>query len=255
MGIETIIGGVIGAVGSIIAAKEQQKGAQQAANTQADSQQAAINAQLMMYNQTRADQLPFMQAAQSMLPQAMNTANQAFGLYPQMVSMATNYQNSPITQLQLQEGSKQINQQMMARGLYNSGAAADTLSQFDQRVLATQADKQWNQLTQVYGAGVAASPLSTGASATTALGAQGTQTGTGIAASNIAGGNSLAQLQYAMGQQRSNMYTGVGNQAMSVLGNYGLNGGNTGGGGGGTMGNLEYNPQAGYDITGSGTGY
>jgi len=94
---------------------------------------------------------------------------------------------SPLAQLQLQEGSKQLNEQLAARGLLNSGAALEAQNQLAQQVLAQEADKQRMAQQSLAGMGQA----QVGAT-------QGLLSQQGLTSANILGG--LGQGQAALAQ-------------------------------------------------------
>lgn len=80
-----VAGAVIGAVGSIAGGQAGARGAERAADAQVQGQRDAIQAQLAMYNQSRADQMPMIQARNAALPLFM----QLLGLNPSSINMGS----------------------------------------------------------------------------------------------------------------------------------------------------------------------
>lgn len=80
-----VAGPIIGAVGSIAGGSMGARGAADAAEAQTQGQRDAIAAQLAMFNQSRADMLPMIQARNSALPIFM----QLLGLSPSSLNLGT----------------------------------------------------------------------------------------------------------------------------------------------------------------------
>jgi len=117
-----IIGGaVIGAGASIYSANR-------ASSAQESAAQSANATQWEMYKQSRADQLPWLQAGQK-----------ALGKLPSMILQGPgNFYASPGYQFNLAEGQKAIDRYNASRGLYASGKASKDLARFSQGLASNE---------------------------------------------------------------------------------------------------------------------
>lgn len=77
-----VAGPIIGAVGSLAGGKQSSKAAGDASQAQVQSGREAIQAQLAMYNQSRADSMPYMQTGYA----ALNELNALYGLPQQALT-------------------------------------------------------------------------------------------------------------------------------------------------------------------------
>lgn len=204
------MGGIFEAIGSFLGAQEQADAVGDAADTSAEASRYATDMQYKMFKENLGLLKPFYESAYKMLPGAEKTALSAYSLYPSLLSQAQNYQTSPLTKLQLEEGTKTLNKQLASRGLYNSGAGLTTLRKYSQEVLANEADKQYNRLYSLLGLGMGQSTLGTGSSAASAAAAQGLYTGQGIANTTMANGVNQANALLSQGNIRSGMYSQLG---------------------------------------------
>ena len=151
-----ITAGVVGAVGGAMIASN---GAKSAANTVAQGQAGATQAQYDMYNQTRADQAPWRGAG----GQAVDALSKWYGLggvnqdgtagTAQTPDYQSMLQNMPGYQFQMQQGTDAVQHNLAARGLLKSGAAGKELTQYGQGQAATYADKYVNGLQSLAGLG------------------------------------------------------------------------------------------------------
>ena len=96
----------------------------------------------------------------------------------------TKMEASPLYKFQEELGSRNINRELAARGLYNSGAGLETIRQFQSQLGAEESDRQFNRLFGLLGIGANATSAYTGAA-----------TGTTQAQGNLAlqGGQAAAQ--------------------------------------------------------------
>lgn len=121
---------VIGGVSSYLSAKEQRKGLNSASNTQKD-----------MFNKLMSSYEPFRKIG--------------LGAYSDLYKMLSGpIQSSPLYQWRAKEGTKNINTQLAARGLYNSGAGIKTLQDFYTNLSAQEENTRLNRLQGVAGIGV-----------------------------------------------------------------------------------------------------
>lgn len=132
----------IGAAATLFGAKSASDAAQNAANTQANAAKDANNTQLQMYNQTRADQQPWMQSGQAALGQ----------LNQQMPSLTKNFSMSdfhadPGYNFAMQQGNQAIERSAAARGGLNSGDTMKALDSYSQGLGAQQYQSAYNRFT------------------------------------------------------------------------------------------------------------
>lgn len=74
-------------------------------------------------------------------PYADKTAN----ALQKLESIALDYNTSPLYKLQQEEGETAINRALSARGLWNSGAGVQALSDFNRKLIATEVDKMYSK--------------------------------------------------------------------------------------------------------------
>ena len=166
-------------------------------------------------------------------------------------------EGSPLYQMQLQEGSESINRQLASRGLWNSGAGVEALSDYTRRLLATDAMRQQGLMETLAGYGQGTSQAALSASMQLGGGLASAYSGAGANISNslMQAGQNRAQLSLAGGQNQANMYTNLANLGMGGLNSYmqfqGMNRGlqqyySPLGSGGLSSGDYMYNLPGGY---------
>jgi hypothetical protein len=118
---------------------------------------------------------------------------------------------SPLYQLQLQEGERNINRALSARGLFNSGPGLESLSNFYRQLGATESARKQAlmQLLAGYGGDASAS----GANAAMSV-------GNSLGSIYTAGGQNTAAALLAQGNARAGMYSGIGNSINAGLNSY-----------------------------------
>lgn len=190
-----------------------------AANIGADASKYATDKQWQMYEQARADQLPWIKAGK----RALGTLEQKINAGP------GEFTESPGYQFRLDQGNKNILSNSAATGNLASGRTLKALQEYGQDYASYEYDKFLNQYYQ------SLSPLQSlagvGMSAATSLGNQGISTGAGMAQTTMAGagmqagaynnlagiygnlGNSLASNYMAQGRVIGNNYMNQGNIA------------------------------------------
>jgi hypothetical protein len=175
-----IASGVIGAVGSVVAAGKQAKAADR-----------ATQAQLDMFNKIREDLLPFMGPG-------VESLNMLMGRLPELTTpfepTVEQLESTPGYQFALGQGLKSVQNSYAARGLGSSGAAMKGAATFATG-LANQTfnDRLQNELEQrrlTYN--MLIGPAQLGATAAAGSGQAGAQISPGIAASTIGAGNASA---------------------------------------------------------------
>ena len=120
-------------------------------------------------------------------------------------------QVSPLFKLQQEQGESAINRSLAARGLFNSGAAIRSLSDFNRNLLAEESQRQYGRLADIVN-------LGSGAAAGGAASAQNTGNTLASAYQNL--GQGLQQAAYQGGQARAGMYQNMSNQIMGGFGAY-----------------------------------
>lgn len=203
-----------------------------AADKQAGAAKNATDVQLQMFNQTQANEAPYMAAggnALSALQRGLGigpgVGGSGYGSLTKPFSMA-DYVKSPGYEFQLNQGMDAINNSAAARGGVNSGNTLKSLTQYGQGLAAQdyqqayqnyvgQQQQQFSMLDTVAGSGqnAAAKLGALGADAATNIGNNITGAasvqGAGIvgAGNAINGGiNNYLQLQYLMGANNPNNY-------------------------------------------------
>lgn len=138
-----VAGAVIGGIASNMAANKQSSATNNAANAQLQATQQSIQEQQREYNQTRADQLPFLTAGYG----ALNKENAYLN------GDTSGFDKSPDYQWALNQGVSALDKSAAANGsLYSGGHSAD-LMQFGQGNATQFANNYWNKLAGMAGQG------------------------------------------------------------------------------------------------------
>lgn len=209
------------AIGSITGANKQAKAAQQAANTQAAASREATQIQKDMYDQTRADLMPYADAGKNSLAQLMGQMGPD-GYFNQTYNGQDIY-NDPSYQFRLQQGQDAIQSSAAARGGLLSGATLKALQGYGQDMASQEyqnaynrfnADQtnQYNRLSNLVGVGQ---------NAAAQQGNAGAQTAQAVANNTMAGANAQAAGQIAAGNRTANNFgalLGVGNMVSGFFG-------------------------------------
>lgn len=233
----------IGGAASLAAGAQGAKAATQAANVQATAAENASQAQLeaarlsadvqreglafqkQTYEQTRADQLPWLEAGRTALTSYMGE----LGLSDEAKAgtFESGFKETPGYQFAVQEGEKGIVNNLAALGMKNSGAALKALTKFRTGLADQSYDNYLNRLSGVAG---------TGQTAATNLASQGQNMATntqnalgGIARTHEQAGQARASGYINSGQAQAsgivgsanawnNALTGIGNQVGNALG-------------------------------------
>ena len=202
------------AIGSITGANKQAKAAQQAANTQAAAADRASQVQWDMYDQTRADLMPYADAGRTALSQLMGEMGPD-GYFNQTYTGQDIY-SDPSYQFRLQQGQDAIQSSAAAKGGLLSGATLKALQGYGQDMASQEyqnaynrfnADQtnQYNRLSNLVGVGQ---------NAAAQQGNYGAQTAQAVANNTMAGANAQAAGQIAAGNRTANNFgalLGVGN--------------------------------------------
>lgn len=202
------------AIGSITGANKQAKAAQQAANTQAAAADRASQVQWDMYDQTRADLMPYADAGRTALSQLMGEMGPD-GYFNQTYTGQDIY-SDPSYQFRLQQGQDAIQSSAAAKGGLLSGATLKALQGYGQDMASQEyqnaynrfnADQtnQYNRLSNLVGIGQ---------NAAAQQGNYGAQTAQAVANNTMAGANAQAAGQIAAGNRTANNFgaiLGIGN--------------------------------------------
>lgn len=208
------------AIGSITGSNKQAKAAEQAAQTQSDSAKYASDIQKQMFDQTRTDQQPYMQAGSNALTQLMGGMG-ADGQFMQSFN-GQNLQDDPSYQFRLQQGQNSIESGAAAQGGLLSGATQKALAGYGQDMASqeysnaynrynTDQTNQYNRLSNLVGLGQ---------NAAAGVGNAGMQTGQAIANNTMAGANATASGQIAAGNKTANNFQsllGLGGMAAGLF--------------------------------------
>ena len=187
----------IGAIGSIMGGDKQ-----------ADAANAASAQQMAMFNQTRKDNLPWMQAGQGGLNALMSLygLTNVDGTYtrtPESAAAAMKFmQQDPSYQFRFGEGQKALENSALARGNFQSGNMLKAMSDYGQNMASTEFGNIANRFAGLSGVG------------------QGTAQYIGNAGMNTAGqiGNNMINSAAA----RASGYAGVANSLGNAMGQYAM---------------------------------
>lgn len=203
------VGAGIAAVGVVsnMSSASSAQGAQTAGADQANATQMA------QYNQTRADNLPFMtrgnqagDTLQTLLGVGGNTTNN-----PEYGSLTRNFTNADFTadpgyQFRLDQGMRGINASLAAKGGLLSGAAVKAAADYNQGFASNEFGQAYNRFvnnqSNTYNklAGIAG----TGQTANSLVGNAGQQTANNVANNQVGVGNARASGYVAQGNALTN---------------------------------------------------
>jgi len=172
----SIFSGVMGASGS----------AKQAGAIEASARIAGQTA-LELDSRSRADMAPFREMG-------IDSGRMLMGLLNGGSDVSAITQASPLFQFQSELGMRNINRELSARGLFNSGAGLETLQRFNNQLVGEEADRMFSRLFNVTSMGQnAAARMATGTTAT------GNAVADIQARSGVAQGNAIANQYNAIG--------------------------------------------------------
>lgn len=203
---------VIGVAGTVYASNKSSEASKNAANAQTDANNASIAEQQREYNQTRQDQLPFLQAGYG----ALNKEN-AF-----LNGDWSGFMNSPDYKFSLDQGIGALDKSAAAHGaLYAGGHSADLLN-FAEGTADKFANNYWNKLAGQAGQGqVSATNLgSLGAGEANQISALLNASGNARASSYLEQGNIAGQEGAYLGNAFDKWLGYYGNRNSGTSGNY-----------------------------------
>jgi hypothetical protein len=214
------VGALAGAGASIYSANESASASEEASQLAANATNTAAGLQYKLGEEGLDMQRPFYEAAYPLLPYETQAGLQAYQqTLPQMQSIATNYQTSPLTQNELTGTTGSINNALSARGLYNSGAGVQAISSASQNIMANQEQNQWNRLAQLYQTQVGQT-VSTGANAASGSAQTASNLGSGLANTYLGGAAMQTQALEFGSQSQANMYSNIGGMGMGLATGY-----------------------------------
>jgi hypothetical protein len=142
------------AAGGIASAAIGANASESAAQTQANSEQGAINLQQQEWQTQQGNEAPFLQAGESGLSQLQSdVTNPAFSQYPGgtfQAPTAAQAEQYPGEQFQLQQGAQAIDENAAATGNLNSGTTGEALQNYGQNLAQTDYGNVYNQALQQY---------------------------------------------------------------------------------------------------------
>jgi hypothetical protein len=186
-------------VGSSIAANKESSATNNAANAQLQANQQGIAEQQREYNQTRTDQMPFLQTGYGAL-----TKENAF-----LNGDTSGFDKSPDYQFSLSQGIGALDKSAAANGsLYSGGHSAD-LMQFGEGTANQFANSYWNKLAGQAGQGQISSNTLANAGANSA---------NNISNAYMMGGNARASSYLQQGQIAGQQIGAWGNALNQGLG-------------------------------------
>lgn len=207
-------------IGAITGSNKQAKAAGKAADQQLEATKYASDIQKEMFNETRKDQQPYMQAGSDALKQLMGGMGQN-GQFMQTYTGQDIY-DDPSYKFRLQQGQDSIQSGAAAQGGLLSGATQKALAGYGQDMASQEfgnaynrfnADQsnQYNRLSNLVGMGQGAAA---------GVGNAGMQTGQAMANNAMSGANAQAAGTIAKGNSTANNFQsmlGLGGMAAGLF--------------------------------------
>lgn len=217
---------VVGGVVSYMGAQEQASAAENAAKTQAQSNQAARDLQYQMFQEQKELQKPWYDVGVRALPKLEAQAN----AMPAAFTGQVNLGQDPGYAFRLAEGNRALNQSAAARGGLISGNALKAAQRYGQEMASQEYGNAYQRALDVYNAGVSRETTAYNRLANLAgigqvtgqqIGSAGTAYGNNAAANLMATGESNANSLLAQGNARASQYGAIGNAIGGAAGAYG----------------------------------
>lgn len=156
--VATAIG--VGAVGSIAGGLLSAQGASEQAGAIVNGQMVGRETALELDSRARADMAPFRELG-------LTAGNQLEQIISGNAKLDDLFKGSSLYDWQSEMGTRGINRQLKARGMYNSGAGLETLAMFEKGLVAEEGAKWWDKLFNTTALGSnAAAKMATGTSNT-----------------------------------------------------------------------------------------
>lgn len=238
IGGSAVIGSIVGAVGSNMAAGTQADAAKSAAQLQHQDQQASLAEQQRQFNINQTNQAPFLKAGTSAvgtLSDLISTPGKGL-LTPWTINFsaptAADARATPGYEFALSQGQNSIQNSAAARGGALSTGTLKTLDQFSQGLADTTYSDTYNrafneyltrynqfQGNQTNTFNRLASASGMGQTAANEIGQVGQATATNVANINAVGGAQQGGSLMAAGNARASGYAGIANAINGGLGN------------------------------------
>lgn len=212
------------AAGAVVGAVIASDASRSASNKQADAAAASNDTQLQMYNQTRADNQPALQARnaslsrlQDLLGISGNKGASGYGSFASPIKVG-DVQNEAGYQFGLDQGQAGLNKQLAARGMLNSGAALKAASRYATDYASTKYNDAYNRLAsdQTRQLNALQSTAGLGQSGAGTISSAGTAAANNISSTQQGLGNALAASQIS----QANTYGDLANQLGGWYANY-----------------------------------
>lgn len=185
----------VGAVGAVASGAIAAEGGRQQAGAIKDGQYLSRQTALELDAKARADMAPFRDLG-------LTAGNQLEQIISGNAKLDDLFKGSSLYDWQSEMGTRGINRQLKARGLYGSGAGLETLAMFEKGLVAEEGAKWWDKLFNTTALGSnAAARMATGT----------TQTGNTLA--NLATQSGIAQ-----GGAVANQYNALAGGVQGVAG-------------------------------------
>lgn len=193
--------------GAIISSRTAADASDRASAIQLQSTQMGIAEQRRQYDQTRADQMPWMEAGKNALTELVAKVKAGPG----------DFTKGPGYDFRLKEGAKALDRGASASGSVLSGRAAKGMNRYAQ----DYASNEYNNFIQGYYQSLTPLQSLSGTGQTTAanLGTQGTSTANNISSLLVNQGNNQSNNIIALANQQGKAYN-TGTQNLANLGQY-----------------------------------
>lgn len=136
----------MGVVGDLLGGRAERKAAKNAANAQIGAANQANALEKQMYEQSRADQMPWLEQGKASLSQLANLTKPGGELM--RTYGAADFEADPGYQFRLSEANRGVDRAMAARGLTNSGTALRELSRVNQGMASDEFQNAYNRWMQ-----------------------------------------------------------------------------------------------------------
>lgn len=136
----------MGVVGDLLGGRAERKAAKNAANAQIDAANQANALEKQMYEQSRADQMPWLEQGKASLSQLAALTKPGGELM--RTYGAADFEADPGYQFRLSEANRGADRAMAARGLTNSGTALRELSRVNQGMASDEFQNAYNRWMQ-----------------------------------------------------------------------------------------------------------
>ena len=134
----------------VVGAGVSAMGAKSAANTQADAANNASAMQMAQFQQMQQNLQPYMNIGTNYLPQLNNQLQNMYGSAFNFDPTESQLQNTPGYQFTLQQGMKNTNNALAAKGLNLSGAQAKGLANYTTGLADTTYQQQYQNALQQF---------------------------------------------------------------------------------------------------------